>query len=339
VTLFYINCASRGLGIFKDFVEDIYNLAEMEKKKVYEVECAKDFLKKAMLKHENELRMKEAESVIKEYVPCLKGLTFGFVFDGEPNMELKDLVRRLQNLLKICGAEGCFYKKKNCPSFDEFQVMVEKENVEYRELKEKARVERSIEAEMKVRRIEVELMKQYYRDYLTTDPTEGTFELPDMKLFYHSRLFDRNFETVDSTLIEDTMHCSPEMCAKYPISAPSMFDVRGNKHREIVLFDDSRVYPEYAIVFYLYESEEEMLKNIPYEFPTNRHGTKDGAAYESAGTLDATDALYFIERDKGVGRPNDPRQPIVAEPDPLEAEPEGETKDYHPSGCFTFDFY
>ena len=95
-----------------------------------------------------------------------------------------------------------------------------------------------------------------------------------------------------------------------------MFRARQSKRREMVVFDERAVYPQYAILFYEYESEEAMKENIKNEFPQNRHGLEDA------------DPLHFILRDVDFGSPDQPRIPSdIPPPDPVPDEQDDEEEE------------
>ena len=132
----------------------------------------------------------------------------------------------------------------------------------------------------------------------------------------------------DSLFIEDVHHCRPSSLLNHRVALPSMFRARQSKHREMVVFDERAVYPQYAILFYEYESEEAMKEYIPLEFPQNRHGLEDA------------DPLHFILRDVGVGSPDHPEIPTypIPPPDPVpDEDDDSDGEDEKPSGSFTFN--
>jgi len=291
---------------------------------------------------------------------CLENFKFSVVVDDDASRELKQSAlvfgKELASLCKNVKdsvyelrsfCDGSFYKKPGS-SFEEYTGSHLYQNARYCELKsllskvkndidsaveyeELIRLEsKRKELEIERRYLEMEHVESYFRDCLSKDPTEGEFELPDLKHFFDSGSDESNsnLANVDSILVEDVVHCSPEMVKKYPISAPSVFDVRQLKHREIVMFDGSRVYPEYAIVFYQYESEEEMLKNIPYEFPQYPHDPDNKMSDE-----EKNDVLFFVKRDlaKEGEEPDCP-------PEPQKGEPPKPSKQLPPE-CFVFERY
>ena len=132
----------------------------------------------------------------------------------------------------------------------------------------------------------------------------------------------------DSLFIEDVHHCRPSSLLNHRVALPSMFRARQSKRREMVVFDERAVYPQYAILFYEYESEEAMRQNIKNEFPQNRHGLGDA------------DPLHFILRDVGVGSPDHPEIPTypIPPPDPVpDEDDDSDGEDEKPSGSFTFN--
>jgi len=142
----------------------------------------------------------------------------------------------------------------------------------------------------------------------------------------HFRESMNNIFQADSVFVEDIIHSSPKMALDYPETAPSLVDVRQGKHREFVIFNQNRAYPEYAILFYQYKDEEEMRANISKEYPKNRHGQRIDEEH---------DPLYFNMRDRDIGSENDPKRPDLIPPPDKVSEEDPQTDEEPPEPAAT----
>jgi len=181
------------------------------------------------------------EYVDKSWDDAFRHVTFGFIVSDTANAESIKLAQDLSTKLIAHGASGCYYirnegvvMKDLCGTYENFEVLFQEE------LKPGGN--------------------------LSVIPAPGQFiELPDLSI---NRCPWKRF---DSVFIEDTQHCSTKAALDYPIVAPSPFDARQNKKREMVIFNPNQIYTQYAILVYQYESEEAMQANKCNEYPHDRH--------------------------------------------------------------------
>ena len=85
-------------------------------------------------------------------------------------------------------------------------------------------------------------------------------------------LQDTSPEQAKAMFLESTQHRDPEVSAKHKVAAFTQFNEQQLKHRECVVYDDKALYPEYILLVYTYENEEEMRKNMRMEVPFDGTG-------------------------------------------------------------------
>jgi len=195
----------------------------------------------------------------------MKEFFFGFVVDDNAEQGALDLAKELSGELIKHGAQSCFYHKK----------------------------EKTAEMYFKDCKTPEDFIKLFKEEFHTIPDKGLTLELPDI-------VCDSGEDRVDSIFVEDTGHCSPEIAQKYPMLKPSLFDSRQNRNREVVVFKPGRMYAEYAILVYEYESVEAMKKYMNQEYPHDSHGKEDPSP------------LFFLDPDQRETDPN----PINRENDP-----------------------
>jgi len=192
------------------------------------------FVKKAASDSPGYVKLLEYVRLTGDFV--FKQMTFAFIVDDDATPEAVKLAQDLSKLLIDHGASGCFYKPKG--------TMME------------------------------ELYKNHdiqtiFGKILKVVPDRGlSIELPSIESGECPKEWDR----FDSVVVEDTQHCSSEIALHYPSLAPTPFDSRQSKNREMVIFNSYRAYTQYAVLVYQYESEESMKENMGHEYPLDRHG-------------------------------------------------------------------
>ena len=202
-----------------------------------------------------------------DIIESIHKLPFGIIVDDGASDDAVALARVLRDALNGLGASECLYIPAGMSLDDILARHVRDENLD------------GVVAE------------------LSEEPGRGMkVVIPDME--------NTKPGVADSLFIEDVLHCQPSMLRRHQVALPSMFRARQGKRREMVAFGNDSVCPQYAILFYEYESEEAMRQNIPLEFPQNRHGLEDA------------DPMHFILRDVDVGDPDHPETPSVPIPPP-----------------------
>ena len=186
-----------------------------------------------------------------------KNLPYGIIVDDDASDESVALALKLRDSMNDCSASECLYTP-NGTSLEQI-------------LREHARDENLDNIFQREPGVVIPAI-------LRKEPGKGMkVVIPEMDKTEKGH--------ADSLFVEDVLTCRPSQLLQHEVAWPSMFRARQLKRREMVVSDERSALFEYGILFYQYESEEAMLKNIPLEYPRNRHGIDEKES-----------PLYFLMR-------------------------------------------
>jgi len=221
----------------------------------------------------------------------LQSPTFAFALDNEASPGAVVVAQELSNQLKRTGATTCLYMKKDV----------------------------TLESLLERHRNNPNILALYQNELSDVPAADRKIELPDLKKI------SGQFDTVDSVFIEDVIHCKPAEVLRHPVAAPSLFKAEQHKSHEFVVFNQNKVYLEYAILLYQYENEEAMREHMDKEYPKNRHGIAEEKS-----------PLYFLFRDRDVATSLEPKIPEEVPPPDEASKPKSPTTPQKNDGCFSF---